>query len=99
MAIQPRHRLRYGCFFKDIKVGHIEAGLRSNDKNSPFPEEINRRVASLVTDYHFAPTENAKQNLILENIPQKYFCNWQYHYRFLKIPYKKLSLINLFSKA
>ena len=59
------------AFLKDIKVGHIEAGLRSNDKNSPFPEEINRRVASLVTDYHFAPTENAKQNLILENIPQK----------------------------
>ena len=59
------------AFLKDIKVGHIEAGLRSNDKNSPFPEEINRRVASLVTDYHFAPTENAKQNLILENIPKK----------------------------
>ena len=59
------------AFLKDIKVGHIEAGLRSNDKNSPFPEEINRRVASLVTDYHFAPTENAKQNLFLENIPKK----------------------------
>ena len=59
------------AILKDIKVGHIEAGLRSNDKNSPFPEEINRRVASLVTDYHFAPTENAKQNLILENIPKK----------------------------
>ena len=59
------------AFLKDIKIGHIEAGLRSNDKNSPFPEEINRRVASLVTDYHFAPTENAKQNLILENIPKK----------------------------
>ena len=61
------------AFLKDIKVGHIEAGLRSNDKNSPFPEEINRRVASLVTDYHFAPTENAKQNLILENIPKNIF--------------------------
>ena len=88
------------AFLKDIKVGHIEAGLRSNDKNSPFPEEINRRVASLVTDYHFAPTENAKQNLILENIPKKnIFVTGNTIIDSLKIPYKKLSLINLFSKS
>ena len=59
------------AFLRGIRVGHIEAGLRSNDKDSPFPEEINRRVASLVADFHFAPTERARQNLIQENLPQK----------------------------
>mgnify|MGYP001460677208 CR=1 FL=1 len=59
------------AFLRGIRVGHIEAGLRSNDKNSPFPEEINRRVASLVSDFHFAPTERARQNLIQENLPKK----------------------------
>lgn len=59
------------AFLRGIKVGHIEAGLRSNDKNSPFPEEINRKVTSLVSDYHFAPTKKARQNLIDENIPKK----------------------------
>ncbi len=59
------------AFLRGIKVGHIEAGLRSNDKNSPFPEEINRRATSLVADYHFAPTRQAKENLIKENISSK----------------------------
>ena len=59
------------AFLRGIKVGHIEAGLRSNDKNSPFPEEINRRTTSLVADYHFAPTRQAKENLIKENISSK----------------------------
>ena len=59
------------AFLRGIRVGHIEAGLRSNDKDSPFPEEINRRVASLVADFHFAPTERARQNLIQEKLPQK----------------------------
>lgn len=57
------------AFYRHIRVGHVEAGLRTNDKWQPFPEEINRRLASAVTDLHFAPTEWARQNLLRENIP------------------------------
>jgi UDP-N-acetylglucosamine 2-epimerase (non-hydrolysing) len=57
------------CFYRHIRVGHIEAGLRTNDKWQPFPEEINRRVASVVADLHFAPTEWSRQNLLRENVP------------------------------
>jgi UDP-N-acetylglucosamine 2-epimerase (non-hydrolysing) len=49
-------------------VGHVEAGLRSFDKWQPFPEEINRRLAGVVADLHFAPTENNRQNLLKEGI-------------------------------
>jgi UDP-N-acetylglucosamine 2-epimerase (non-hydrolysing) len=59
------------AFYRRIRVGHVEAGLRTNDKWQPFPEEINRRMASVVTDLHFAPTEWARQNLLRENIPDK----------------------------
>ncbi len=58
------------AFYNNVKIGHVEAGLRTNDKYSPFPEEINRKFVSLVADYHFAPTEFSKLNLIKENIPQ-----------------------------
>jgi UDP-N-acetylglucosamine 2-epimerase (non-hydrolysing) len=57
------------AYYRLIRVGHVEAGLRTNDKWQPFPEEINRRLASVVTDLHFAPTDWARQNLIQENIP------------------------------
>lgn len=57
------------AFYRRIRVGHVEAGLRTDDKWQPFPEEINRRLASVVTDLHFAPTEWARQNLLRENIP------------------------------
>jgi UDP-N-acetylglucosamine 2-epimerase (non-hydrolysing) len=57
------------AYYHHIHVGHVEAGLRTNDKWQPFPEEINRRLASVVTDLHFAPTEWARQNLLRENIP------------------------------
>ncbi len=57
------------AFYRHIRVGHVEAGLRTNDKWQPYPEEINRRLASVVTDLHFAPTEWARQNLLRENIP------------------------------
>ncbi|PWB50274.1 MAG: UDP-N-acetylglucosamine 2-epimerase (non-hydrolyzing) [Anaerolineales bacterium] len=57
------------AYYRRIRVGHVEAGLRTNDKWQPFPEEINRRLASVVTDLHFAPTDWARQNLINENIP------------------------------
>ena len=54
------------AFYAGVKVGHIEAGLRSHDKWRPFPEEINRRVAGVVADLHFAPTEAARRNLLTE---------------------------------
>jgi UDP-N-acetylglucosamine 2-epimerase (non-hydrolysing) len=55
-------------FYYKIKVGHIEAGLRTFDKYRPFPEEVNRRLLSVLADFHFAPTENARNNLLQENI-------------------------------
>ena len=50
------------AYYHHIKFGHVEAGLRTGDKYQPFPEEINRRMASVVADLHFAPTETSKQN-------------------------------------
>ena len=58
------------AFYHKIKVGHIEAGLRTNNKYSPFPEEVNRHITSTIADFHFAPTETAKQALLSENIPE-----------------------------
>jgi UDP-N-acetylglucosamine 2-epimerase (non-hydrolysing) len=56
------------AFYHQIRIGHVEAGLRSHDKYQPFPEEINRRVAGVVADLHFAPTETARENLLREGI-------------------------------
>lgn len=56
-------------YYNRIKIGHVEAGLRSGDKWQPFPEEINRSVVGVVADLHFAPTEWARQNLLKENVP------------------------------
>jgi UDP-N-acetylglucosamine 2-epimerase (non-hydrolysing) len=56
------------AFHSGVKVGHVEAGLRSFDRNHPFPEEINRRMLSAVADRHFAPTESARHNLLNEGI-------------------------------
>jgi UDP-N-acetylglucosamine 2-epimerase (non-hydrolysing) len=61
------------AYYKQIKVIHIEAGLRSGDKLSPFPEEVNRRLAGVITDIHFAPTKKALQNLAKENITENVF--------------------------
>ena len=55
-------------FYNQIKICHIEAGLRTFNKYSPFPEEINRQVTSRISEYHFAPTEKSKFNLLKENI-------------------------------
>ena len=55
-------------FYSGAKVCHIEAGLRTNNKLSPFPEEMNRQITTRVCDYHFTPTETSKKNLLLENI-------------------------------
>ena len=55
-------------FYSGAKVCHVEAGLRTNNKLSPFPEEINRQITARICDYHFAPTETSKKNLLKENI-------------------------------
>ena len=57
------------AYYNRIRFGHVEAGLRTGDKWQPFPEEINRRVAGVVADLHFAPTEWSRQNLLQERIP------------------------------
>ena len=56
------------AFYLKIPVGHVEAGLRTYDKFQPFPEEMNRRLVSHIADWHFAPTETARQNLLREGI-------------------------------
>ncbi|MFA5874938.1 MAG: UDP-N-acetylglucosamine 2-epimerase (non-hydrolyzing) [Anaerolineales bacterium] len=56
-------------YYRRIRVGHVEAGLRTHNKWQPFPEEINRRVAGVAADLHFAPTEWARQNLLREGVP------------------------------
>lgn len=62
------------AFYLKIPIGHIEAGLRTNNIFSPFPEEANRKIISLITDFHFTPTKLATQQLLKENInPEKIF--------------------------
>lgn len=56
------------AFYHQAKVGHVEAGLRTFDKWQPFPEEINRRVVSVIADAHFAPTERSRENLLREGV-------------------------------
>jgi UDP-N-acetylglucosamine 2-epimerase (non-hydrolysing) len=56
------------AYYRRIRVGHVEAGLRTHDKWQPFPEEINRRVAGVAADLHFAPTQWARQNLLDEGV-------------------------------
>lgn len=58
------------AFYRQIPVGHVEAGLRTWNKLSPFPEEINRVLTTRVADLHFAPTETAKRNLLNEGVPE-----------------------------
>lgn len=57
------------AYYLKIAVGHVEAGLRTYDKYSPFPEEMNRCLTGALADFHFAPTEQAKKNLLKEGIP------------------------------
>jgi UDP-N-acetylglucosamine 2-epimerase (non-hydrolysing) len=56
------------AFYLKIPVGHVEAGLRTRDKHRPFPEEMNRHLAGVLTDYHFAPTPWARDNLLAEGV-------------------------------
>ena len=58
------------AFYAGAKVCHVEAGLRTDNKRSPFPEEMNRQVTGRIADFHFAPTEQAKQNLLNEKVPE-----------------------------
>lgn len=58
------------AFYAQITVGHVEAGLRTGNKYSPFPEEMNRKLTGALADYHFAPTATSKANLLRENVPE-----------------------------
>jgi UDP-N-acetylglucosamine 2-epimerase (non-hydrolysing) len=61
-------------FYHQIKIAHVEAGLRTHNKYSPFPEEMNRQLTGVLADLNFAPTKKAKENLLLENTdPEKVF--------------------------
>lgn len=60
------------AFYQKIPVGHIEAGLRTHNRYSPFPEEINRQITGRIASYHFAPTPLSRQNLLQENIPDNH---------------------------
>jgi UDP-N-acetylglucosamine 2-epimerase (non-hydrolysing) len=59
------------AYYHRIKLGHVEAGLRTHNKWHPFPEEINRRIATVIADLHFAPTEWSKGNLLREGVPEE----------------------------
>lgn len=61
------------AFYLKIKIGHVEAGLRSNNNLDPYPEEANRRLISQIASLHFAPTLAAKENLLKENVPGEIF--------------------------
>ncbi len=58
------------AFYSKVKIGHVEAGLRTGDKYSPFPEEMNRKLVGSMADLHFSPTSNNKNNLLKENIAE-----------------------------
>ena len=60
----------WAAFHRGIKVGHVEAGLRTFNKHSPFPEEINRQITGRIADMHFAPTRTAQDNLLNEGVSQ-----------------------------
>lgn len=59
------------AYYAQISVGHVEAGLRTGDKYAPWPEEINRHIAGVIGDLHFAPTSQARENLLRENVPEQ----------------------------
>jgi len=59
------------AFYQQIPVGHVEAGLRTHDIYSPFPEEVNRQITARITKYHFAPTEQARKNLLAEQVAEQ----------------------------
>lgn len=58
------------AFYQRVKVGHVEAGLRTGNKHHPYPEEINRKLSDAIADLHFAPTQEARRNLLAEGAPE-----------------------------
>ncbi|WP_419237972.1 non-hydrolyzing UDP-N-acetylglucosamine 2-epimerase [Photobacterium leiognathi subsp. mandapamensis] len=58
------------CYYEQISIGHVEAGLRTGNLYSPWPEEANRKLTGVLSKYHFAPTKTSKENLLQENIPE-----------------------------
>ncbi len=59
------------AYYHRVRVGHVEAGLRTSDKWQPYPEEINRRITDVLADLYFAPTEGSRQNLLREGVPDR----------------------------
>ncbi|GAG66581.1 unnamed protein product, partial [marine sediment metagenome] len=59
------------AFYQKIKIGHVEAGLRTHNKYYPFPEEVNRHLTSVLTDLHFTPTKKSCENLISEGVKRE----------------------------
>ena len=59
------------AYYRRVKLGHVEAGLRTHNKWHPFPEELNRRIATVIADLHFAPTEWSKENLLREGVDEQ----------------------------
>ena len=59
------------AFYQKVKIGHVEAGLRSGNLYSPYPEEANRKLTGIMTDFHFAPTEESRKNLLKEGYPEE----------------------------
>lgn len=59
------------AFYHKVRIGHVEAGLRSGNLYSPYPEEANRKLTGVITDFHFAPTERNKKNLLNEDYPEE----------------------------
>ena len=60
------------AYYNRVRIGHVEAGLRTWDKWQPFPEEINRKIASVLADLHFAPTKQSQANLLAEGVPEEH---------------------------
>ena len=58
------------AFYNQVRVGHVEAGLRTYDKYSPFPEEMNRQLTGRIADLNFSPTPQNRRNLLAENVPE-----------------------------
>ena len=61
----------YYAYYAQIQLGHVEAGLRTGNKFSPYPEEMNRKLTGSLADFHFAPTTVSRNNLLKENVPEK----------------------------
>ena len=67
----PSYRRRFGCFYQQIPVGHVEAGLRTHNIYSPWPEEMNRLLTGRLATYHFSPTPLSRNNLIKESVDDR----------------------------